>query len=407
MPSIFRSLIPSVTIYKFKPDEHKKLGDEVVLYRLNSKGKKVKIKKDLPIYTYDEKREAWRERGRLSYGEIVALAEDYFSTSEPVSKGKNIYVREATFVEHYNEMAQSSVRKRKKIFKIANSRWSNSIIQTLRYTIEAIGPGYLKLLLQNVDHFSPNAWKAYEVGHAVALDLACKAYRLRNEGNHSESEKYLHLAYAMNAFACHFLSDMFSGGHALVPRQALTDKFGAIPGGLISNGAHNHDGKKGASVQNEYGDQWVLFGDGNFNISANEKNRFLIALAMQASANEIYETYETGVRPETREVEKHIPSPDTLVPGDEKARPLFREKDGKLQIYKKPKESAEPTEPAEQKDFLDKEYKSFGKLTVMKYSPTLFRYLVRAGAASGEDNVITPEERASLEGRLKAMQAKA
>lgn len=393
MKNISRSFIPQIKIYKFKPDEHKKLGDEVVLYELNNKGEKVTIIGSLPVYVYDEKRTAWRERGRLSYGEIVALAEDYFSTSKLVSKGKNIYVCKATFVEHYNKMARSSVRQRKKIFKIAKGRFSNSIVQTARYTTEAIGPSYLRLLLQNFDHFSPNAHKAYEIGHAVALDLACEAYRLRNEGKDLESKNYLYLAYAMNAFACHFLSDMFSGGHALVPRQTLTDKFGSIPGGLFSNGAHNHDGKEGASVRNELGDLWVLFGDGNFNISANEKNRLLIALTMQASANEVYKTYETGVRPETREVEKHIPFADTLVPEDGKARPLFREKDGKLEIQEKPSNPQCET------------YKPFGRLTAIKHVPTLFRYLLQGGAVSEKDDKVTlgAEEKAELEQRLKTM----
>src|SRR5262249_25945584 len=57
---------------------------------------------------------------------------------------------------------------------------------------------YLQLAATNWDHFGANAIAAYSAGHACAVDQAAA-------GNVMQ-------AYATEAFACHFLADLFSSG---------------------------------------------------------------------------------------------------------------------------------------------------------------------------------------------------
>ena len=68
-------------------------------------------------------------------------------------------------------------------------------------------PGYLGLAQINWDHFGADARTSYNAGHRTALQLAIAG----------ELDK----AYAMNAFADHFLEDSFSAGHLRTPRRLL------------------------------------------------------------------------------------------------------------------------------------------------------------------------------------------
>ncbi len=68
-------------------------------------------------------------------------------------------------------------------------------------------PAYLGLAQINWDHFGADARTAYNAGHATAIQKAISGD--------------LDGAYAMNAFADHFLEDSFSAGHLRTPRRLL------------------------------------------------------------------------------------------------------------------------------------------------------------------------------------------
>lgn len=72
-------------------------------------------------------------------------------------------------------------------------------------------PSYGGLAKMNWYHFGGDAQLAYTAGHLVAINVAFKG----------GSQSNLELAYAMNAFADHFLQDLFSAGHIRTPRRAL------------------------------------------------------------------------------------------------------------------------------------------------------------------------------------------
>ncbi len=157
---------------------------------------------------------------------------------------------------------------------------------------------YLALLLTNWDHFGVRARQAYSAGHAVALRQALKARQ-------TKSQMELDLAYAMNAFADHYLSDLFSGGHIRTPRRELG---GALAlGAMASNWMHDEDGSNGVLVRNKRGDIWVAYGDGKLASPGNATNRRHLTEAVGASADEIFTTFESGQLPKEYSALQLIP----------------------------------------------------------------------------------------------------
>jgi hypothetical protein len=101
--------------------------------------------------------------------------------------------------------------------------------------------GYTNLLLWNFDHFGSCAVTAYSVGHRVALLTARDAgtaFRASGFASLSSADRATQLraarakleqAFAMDAFASHFLSDLFSAGHIRTPRVSRAGRFGDRP----------------------------------------------------------------------------------------------------------------------------------------------------------------------------------
>lgn len=157
---------------------------------------------------------------------------------------------------------------------------------------------YLALLLTNWDHFGVRARQAYSAGHAVALRQALKARQ-------TKSQMELELAYSMNAFADHYLSDLFSGGHIRTPRRELG---GALAlGAMASNWMHDEDGSNGVLVRNKRGDIWVAYGDGKLASTDNATNRRHLTEAVGASADEIFTTFQSGQLPKEYSALQLIP----------------------------------------------------------------------------------------------------
>lgn len=85
-------------------------------------------------------------------------------------------------------------------------------------------PKYSSLLRINFDHFGEDARKAYAAGHTAAIEYAVA------DGQEKTLSRLIE-AYYMNAFADHFLQDLFSAGHMRTPRRALHGSYAGIPGG--------------------------------------------------------------------------------------------------------------------------------------------------------------------------------
>lgn len=171
------------------------------------------------------------------------------------------------------------------------------MIETYHYALQTHGR-YMALLLTNWDHFGRNAWTAHRAGHAAALAQAIEARR-------TQKPEDLELAFAMNAFADHYLSDLFSGGHIRTPRRHLSEQ--SALGSLAAMWMHNEDCENGVLVRNQRGDCWVAYGDGSYDINLNGPNRHMLFRAVQSSANEISEAFVTGLLPDRFRAESLIP----------------------------------------------------------------------------------------------------
>ena len=182
---------------------------------------------------------------RLTYGQINALAGDFYGTSEPISDGQTLQVQVNRFMRAYSWLAIDTTRQPDEantILKMtqaevdainkalakdppedpskAYNELPNVLETVLKYEYctlsRPIGfPSYLGLALINWDHFGADARTAYDAGHYAALQTAL-------DGNLMD-------AYALNAFADHFLEDSFSAGHMRTPRRGLH-------GGLLKSG---------------------------------------------------------------------------------------------------------------------------------------------------------------------------
>ena len=199
-------------------------------------------------------RKAWETLARADAGElanIVSIMEEEIRALDAVLR-----TRKREPHEMYDELGDE-----------LSQRWNGVTGGSSDYWVPA--GRYLKLAAENFDHFGHGAETAYRAGHVVAMKEAAAAAKL------SGSAAYAGLvrAYAMNAFADHFLTDLFSAGHLRVPRQELFDVtntywdaghvtgVGAYISGLLVKGMHDEDSKYGLTVKNALGDHWTAYGD--------------------------------------------------------------------------------------------------------------------------------------------------
>lgn len=185
---------------------------------------------------------------------------------------------------------------------------------------------YLKLAANNADHFGEWAKLAYIAGHTAALQTAIAARATQNE-------QQLERAYAMNAFADHYLTDLFSSGHLRVPRKAMAAAVTPSDlGSLVTRFMHDEDSKFGLKVRNARGDQWRAFGDKRYFDATDADNRAQVNQAVQASADEVFAAYLSGtlLAPSTFAALQRTPDLSAVLTLANNFSPLFRVEGGKV-----------------------------------------------------------------------------
>ncbi|QXI29433.1 phospholipase [Pseudomonas vanderleydeniana] len=256
----------------------------------------------------------------LTYGQVIALGGDFYGIPDrPIADGGTPQERQARFRAAFDSLAvlPASREEAQKILQVMKTEINaaNQAIRDGRQPHEAYdelgdtlsgewnritGGGsiasplfplgrYLKLAASNWDHFGEWALLAYQAGHAVALQQALVARQ-------SGKDQDLELAYAMNAFADHFLTDLFSAGHLRVPRKQLADSVTPSDvGSLISRFMHDEDSQYGLKVGNARGEQWNCYGDKRYFDTLDNSNRHQVKQAVQQSADEVFAAYLSGV----------------------------------------------------------------------------------------------------------------
>ena len=168
----------------------------------------------------------------ITFGEIIALAGDYYGIPEhPIidpSKGmsESDSDRQQRFLAAYNSLARApkhelqNLAELNKLITALNKESQTGTSIGAQEWDEITGGKWLrgvpikqgrmlKLAENNHDHFLPYAKDAYLTGHQLAMDTAREASKYG--GN--ECKRLLYEAFSLDAFACHFLTDSFSSGH--------------------------------------------------------------------------------------------------------------------------------------------------------------------------------------------------
>jgi hypothetical protein len=188
-----------------------------------------------------------------------------------------------------------------------------------------------ELLIDNSDHFFNHAKDAYAIGHAHAISVA------REAGKQKDLEK-LKQAYALDAFACHFLTDLFAAGHIrnqrgeleffLINELGFSEKQAKPLAGILTGAQHEKDSDDGLNVSNKKGERWRAFGDGHFFSPKNEENKEKVTSATQQSVDEVYHAYLNPESPELNAMTQLIPdamsfNPPPLYAVENESRSLF------------------------------------------------------------------------------------
>lgn len=280
-----------------------------------------------------------KEELLLGYGEIIALAGDFVGSTEktisngiqlkdfvaqretleknfmtafngilpypgnPFYKNDNLAYLRGLFFHEYESLIAAMGKKKGVHFNLASSHSLTTIVKD--QVAYAKSPGYATLLDMNVDHFGDAARISYATGHALAMAKAQEAYTLQNNGNIEAAREALNLAYALDAFGSHFLTDLFSAGHVRTPRAELlsiSSKLGftSLTAGLMANAMHDEDNYLGLWLKdNRIGPglqdhAWQAFGDGSYFDVKSGDNRQAIRKALQDSVDEVYKAFQSG-----------------------------------------------------------------------------------------------------------------
>ncbi|HLX51728.1 MAG TPA: hypothetical protein VKS82_25655 [Streptosporangiaceae bacterium] len=325
--------------------EHAWLGDQITLI-FQSGGERVPAKEH-PLNIGP---------GYLTYGQCIALGGDFYGVvGAPISTSRD---PKAAFLAAFNSLSTAwdqvapileilaeeiaAVERALKDGKEPSLVYA-ALGDSLSYRWNvATGGGsniskawpmgrYLSLAAENWDHFTYYAVTAYRAGHAVAMREAAAAAAM----NGSPEDKAVRLshAYALNAFADHFLTDLFSAGHMRAPRRELYNQvttpvpgYSGSLGSLLTRCMHDEDCHHGLNVSNKAGNSWVAYGDKRLLDSVSADNRAMAVEAVQASATDVWKAY-TGAPPEVlNSALNYIPDLEKV--GDVTTRknfsPLFR-----------------------------------------------------------------------------------
>lgn len=154
-----------------------------------------------------------------------------------------------------------------------------------------------------INHEPPqDAQNAYSAGHIAALQQALVAHKSQNQSD-------LEQAYFLEAFAQHYLTDLFAAGHQRTPRRVLHRNFwGDIPenpeipdlypADLCAQKMHNEDNANGLWVNNRLGESWASYGDKQLFTAKGAESLRHAVMAAQSGIDEVWTTYQTGNMPD-------------------------------------------------------------------------------------------------------------
>jgi hypothetical protein len=178
---------------------------------------------------------------------------------------------------------------------------------------------YLALASQNACHFAcqptgyaddhNEALALYRAYHRRALNEAAAA---RPDGDRDR----LHAALVVDAFGCHFLTDLFASGHIRVPRRILGDRFGIVRGALMmAKKMHDEDNHIGlwctVRSQRRPGHRvvWRAYGDGALAKPEATVHLGCVKEAVRVSVAEVFAAFAAARPSDVGRAEDLVPVP--------------------------------------------------------------------------------------------------
>ena len=287
----------------FEGGEHTFIGDQA---QLNFEG----LSQPVPAATYTF---TLPNQLSLRYGQIIALAGDFYGFPDrPISGDPT----GQTFQDAFDSLARLPASNAEATQILADMK--TEIDATNRAIADGFDPStaydkmgdalnkrynydtggsygfvprgrYLLLAGTNWDHFGATAVTAYSIGHNRAQLVATEAGKLTDP---NARRAVLELAYAMNAFADHFLTDLFSSGHLRTPRKEMYDLLPSVTGSLCVRMMHDEDSCYGLQVTNAKGETWTAYGDKRLRDKVNAGNLQRAEAAVQLSVDEVWHAYQ-------------------------------------------------------------------------------------------------------------------
>ena len=336
------SFNPLVTAEKFKVPlkyeslEHKFIGSNVKLMYLDEKGCTFNISGDKAVLLRYGKNAfpnhlnnlVVKQNFSVTFAEMIYLSGDYMADPEHQIAAKSSETAKANFILNFSTfMSNPTVEYIYPIMQIVDQDMQRNIDNisngkvidipdddNLKLNCATgggchwkgdllINPGYyMKVATKMFDHFGNDAIASYQTGHRLAMDTAINA----------STNDELTQAYAYEAYADHFLTDLFAGGHIRTQIKQLSkicntdnnfiDKSISEKIGMsFAHIMHNKDNADGVVAIAKDGSKWKSYGDAHLFIPENAENLSRVVDTVQLGINQIFLAYTKGKTQQDKE----------------------------------------------------------------------------------------------------------
>lgn len=205
--------------------------------------------------------------GDLEYGYLVGLAADFYGSPDDLQ-----WAMSTAPLGGPGSLVTSNLLDFVSIFKTeidSDFTASTDVAESLTSLNDSFA-FYLTLAQKNYSHFVGHNLLFYLSYHLWALN---DAVLCANSSTESDTKKYFTSALVKEAFAFHYLTDMFSAGHARVPRWGLLYRVLADSpheADLVSKLLHDFEGDLNVFVRNSVSAPaqyiWKIAGDGKLRL---------------------------------------------------------------------------------------------------------------------------------------------
>lgn len=176
---------------------------------------------------------------------------------------------------------------------------------------------YLALASQNFCHFAcqpPTGELDDGANEALQMYRAYHERALKHAEQAQGREEGLMEALVIDAFGCHFLTDLFATGHQRVPRRLLSERYGVVRGALgMAHEMHCEDNKLGlwctTRAKQSPRQVWRGYGDTMLFKEEAHLHRMQVSEAVRRSAAEVFARFCGATLPEGERAEAILPVP--------------------------------------------------------------------------------------------------